>query len=240
MTPTVKTLPTLQQVAGRLTALGWAVNPAVPNYALRDTLKRFQSACGIVPDGEFGPVTNGYLFLNQRPNGTATEILLRVAASQIGISEVPPGSNRGPQIDLVLKGVGLTPGYAWCSAFSYWVFAQMSRMTQTHNPHPKTAGVLNLWDLAGFDEVDLKRITAAEVAKKPELVKPGMQFLMKFSSTAGHTGIVEKVEVRGGRRMLVTVEGNSNRAGEREGVAVLKQTKRPLSSINLGFIDYFG
>jgi hypothetical protein len=53
---------------------------------------------------------------------------------------------------------------------------------------------------------------------------------------AGHTGIVEKIE--GGA--LVTVEGNTNAAGSREGTAVLRKTSRRVSadSINKGFIDY--
>lgn len=223
------------QQINRLRELGWAVDLSQPDYRLSETLRRFQQAHSLTVDGDYGPQTEGALFDRHMLTGTLTGRLLSVAGSQVGITEVPPGSNRSPQIDLILKSVGLSPGYPWCAAFVYWCFAQASRQTGLVNPCPKSAGVLNLWALAGYKEAGLTRITAQQAITNPNLIKPGMQFLMRFSPTTGHTGIVERVNKNGS---LVTIEGNSNKAGSREGTAVLRQTKRTVSNINLGYISY--
>ncbi len=63
-----------------------------------------------------------------------------------------------------------------------------------------------------------------------------MIFVLDFGGGAGHTGFVEGVQ--GGR--LVTLEGNTNDDGSREGVGVFRRTGRKIVSINRGFIDYAG
>jgi len=228
-------------ITNRLNELGWAVNPQVPGYRLADTLKRFQQAHldrfgrPLVVDGEYGPMTHDALFGQfPQPDATLAGRVLAVAQSQIGITEVPPGSNRGPQIDAVLKSVGLGPGYAWCAAFAYWCFGQAARQLSVPNPCPRSAGVLNMWALAGYAESGLQRIPTSQARQNPTVIKPGMLFLMQFSTTAGHLGLVESVNAKG---QLITIEGNSNVAGSREGTAVLRQTKRTVSTINLGFIS---
>ncbi|MVM33605.1 CHAP domain-containing protein [Spirosoma sp. HMF4905] len=208
-----------------------------------DVLRRFQAASldrngnPLEVDGVFGQITFDALFKEYPlPGATLTSRVLAIAKSQIGISEVPHGSNRGPQVDLYLKTCGLSPGYPWCSAWVYWCFQQASRQLGIKNPCPKSAGVLNMWALAGYKESGLKRLTSLQVEDEPELVKPGMQFLMKFSATAGHTGLVESVG-KGG--LLTTIEGNTaQNTGTREGNAVCRLTRRRIDSINLGFISY--
>lgn len=224
-----------REISRQFIKQGWAIDPGVPGYSMAETVRRFQMANSIEVDGIYGPQTADYLFGHSKPAGTLIERMLAVASSQVGVSEVPPGSNRGPQIDLVLSSVGLQPGYAWCAAFVYWCFQQASKQTYKSNPCPKSAGVLNLWNLAGYKESGLKRITSLEADDDHSLIKPGMQFLLKLSSTAGHTGIIESVNKFG---QLITIEGNSNQQGSREGTAVLRQTKRRIDSINLGFISY--
>jgi hypothetical protein len=231
----------IRQAKDRLRELGYAINDFVPGYSFADTLKRFQAA-SLLPDGGMLSVDGGYgretdiaLFSNYVPYGAnLAERIVNIASSQVGIAEVPPGSNKGPQIALILKSVGLSEGYAWCAAFAYWVLREATRQLQIKNPCPKTAGVLNLWSLAGYKESGLTRITQSQAVANPALVKPGMQFLMKLSATAGHTGIIEQVN----GNQLITIEGNSNGQGSREGTAVFRQTKRSISNINLGFISY--
>jgi hypothetical protein len=63
-----------------------------------------------------------------------------------------------------------------------------------------------------------------------------MIFVMDYGRGAGHTGLVESVQ--GGR--LVTLEGNTNDDGSREGVGVFRRTGRKVLTINRGFIDYSG
>ena len=53
-------------------------------------------------------------------NNDLADLALQIAQGQLGQSEQPMGSNRGPMVNEYLKAVGLNPGYAWCQAFVYW------------------------------------------------------------------------------------------------------------------------
>ena len=71
------------------------------------------------------------------PPTALARTVLRVAASQVGVSEVPPGSNRGPEVDGYLRAVGLDPeqwSYPWCAAFVYWCFERACRELGRPNP----------------------------------------------------------------------------------------------------------
>jgi hypothetical protein len=96
----------------------------------------------------------------------------------------------------------------------------------------KTAGVLAHWNRA--EQAGARRIKAAEASARPELVRPGQIFVMDFGSGVGHTGLVR--EVRAGK--LVTIEGNTNTGGSREGIGVFERAGRTMGSIDKGFIDY--
>jgi hypothetical protein len=42
--------------------------------------------------------------------------------------------------------------------------------------------------------------------------------------------------IRGGK--LVTIEGNTNDGGSREGIGVFERTGRTIGSVNKGFVEY--
>lgn len=63
-----------------------------------------------------------------------------------------------------------------------------------------------------------------------------MIFVLDTGGGAGHTGLVEAID--GGR--LITLEGNTNDGGSREGVGVFRRNGRKIVNINRGFIDYAG
>ena len=65
-------------------------------------------------------------------------------------------------------------------------------------------------------------------------VRPGQIFVMDFGGGAGHTGMVRGI--RDGK--LVTIEGNTNDGGSREGIGVFERTGRTIGSVNKGFLDY--
>lgn len=194
----------------------------------------------LIVDGEVGSNTWGALFGKESVptiEKADSELLGRVlekVRSQIGQSEKPPGSNGGGMVKEYLAAVGLDEGFPWCAAFIYWCFREVEKPTTTRCI--KTAGVLDHWARAGSQGI--RRIGFQQARENPGLIKPGMIFIMDTGPAggAGHTGIVEKIE--GGA--LVTVEGNTNAAGSREGTAVLRKTSRRVSadSINKGFIDY--
>jgi hypothetical protein len=206
---------------------------------------RFPDRTGapLVVDGKVGPLTWAALFGDASVPGSATtddSLLARVvkiATGEVGVLEVPPGSNRGPRVNEYLRAVGLeaTAGsFPWCAAFVYWCFDQAAREFGRPNPVVRTAGVLNHWRQA--EQKGIPRLPAAAATADPARVRPGMVFVQDFGGGAGHTGLVESVQ--GG--WLVTLEGNTNDGGSREGIGVFRRSGRKVLSINRGFIDYAG
>lgn len=207
---------------------------------------RFPDATGrpLVVDGQVGSFTWGALFGPVSvPSNTVTpselvKAAIEFANTQIGVREKPLGSNRGPEVDQYLRAVGLTPAggdFPWCVAFTHFCYMKAAAALGQDNPHIKTAGVLDHWNRAGR-KPGVLRVTNAQAVADPGLVKPGSLFIMDFGGGAGHTGIViESVNSR-----LVTIEGNTNDGGSRNGIGVFRREARKINQINKGFIDYSG
>jgi hypothetical protein len=190
-------------------------------------------------DGLVGPMTWAALFgnvISEVTHSTSPLLLetLVVAARELGVREEPVGSNRGPRVDQYVRSAGLDPAghYPWCACFVYWCFDQAAAALGLKNPVVRTAGVLEHWNEAA-DLGDVRRLANAECIAEPQLVQPGMIFVILLSSGNGHTGLVEGV--RG--MLLTTLEGNTNDGGSREGIGVLRRTTRRISQMR-GFIDY--
>lgn len=156
---------------------------------------------------------------------------LAKAVSQVGVQENPKGSNRGKEVDEYIRRVGLDPAgkFPWCAAFVYWCFDEAADEESVVNPVMKTAGTLAHWNA---NKGNATKFLAKTI--NPADIQPGDVFIMRFSSITGHTGFVHSVDVR--NRTIVTIEGNSNNTGSREGYEVVRHV-RQLSSI-LGFMRY--
>ena len=193
-------------------------------------------------DGVVGPLTWAALFGAHRVPSIATtpisalvKATLSIAASQVGVMEDPSGSNRGPKVDEYLKAAGIDPStgsYAWCAAFVYWSFKQAATRLGTTNPAIRTAGVLDHWKKAG--QAGVTRLVAGQILDDLSLLKPGLVFVINTGGGHGHMGLVE--DFRDDR--LVTIEGNTNLPGDREGVGVFRRSGRTISDINQGFLSY--
>lgn len=144
---------------------------------------------------------------------------LEIALSQEGIAEMPKGTNKGPEVEMYLRSVGLGGGYPWCMAFVYWCVDRACKEGGWHNPLLKSGGVMHQWNNGNFRRIP-----------KTGNVEPGDIFIMQFSHGTGHTGFVTKVN----KGTVETIEGNTNDDGSREGYEVAKRT-RIISSI-AGFI----
>jgi hypothetical protein len=144
--------------------------------------------------------------------------LIEIAESQIGVHERT--KNSGPEIDKYLKFVGLGPGYPWCAAFVSWCINECEEKGHPTNFTP-SASVLQMWN---FNKLKYR----------VNVPKPGDVFIMDFGKGKGHTGFVKSVA---GFR-IITIEGNSNLKGSREGTHVL-QSSRDIASINKGFLRPF-
>lgn len=212
--------------------------------ATTQAVKRFQARFPdvtgqpLVVDGLVGPITWEVLFgvapVAAAPSASLATAALAVAAAEIGTLEVPPGSNRGPRVDQYVSSVGLDPAgqNPWCAAFVYFCFSQAAAAAGRANPVIKTGSVLTHWQRA--TDLGIRCVTLAEASGSPGEVQPGFVFIMDFGGGVGHTGFVESVD--GGR--LVTIEGNTNTDGSREGVGVFRRTGRKIGNINKGFLDY--
>ena len=161
--------------------------------------------------------------------------VIEVAFAENGVVEDPKmGQNRGARVDEYIRSTHLDPaanppqGYPWCACFVFWCFQQAARATNLSNPCTRTASVVTHWDLTSAPKVlaSLARFDHSNV-------RPGMVFC-KTHDRHSHTGIVCAVTDAG----IVTVEGNTNAAGSREGNAVVFGKTRPWDYVQCGFIDY--
>ncbi len=185
-------------------------------------------------DGKVGAITWAVLFeIKDVPRSIQSKSQLsneaiKIARSQIGVMEKPPGSNRGAEVDQYLESVNCPPGNFWCAGFVYWCFDQASKNTRIVNPLYKTAGCLEHWNKTSGKKIGFK-----DAINNPSLVSTGQIFILDHGRGMGHTGIIEKVE--GG--FIHTIEGNSNASGSRNGIGIF-QIQRKIAKINKGFIEY--
>jgi hypothetical protein len=137
--------------------------------------------------------------------------LLCIAKNELGVREVS-GRNDGPRVAAYLHYVNVEEGSAWCAAFVSWVFGQAGYAA------PRTA-----WSPALFP-----------LSKRTRQVSPAVVFGIYFSQLKriAHCGLVERQE----GDWLITIEGNTNMEGSREGDGVYRK-RRPLKAIKY-FADW--
>lgn len=122
---------------------------------------------------------------------------LRLLRQQVGVKEVPPGSNRGKRVMMYLRACDIRVPAPWCSAVLVWAADEVGMKRPQKLP-----GLASQW----FPRS--KRIRRDDV-------RPGDLGGVYFRSKGriAHVMAVEKVR----RREVVTLEGNTNAQGSREG-----------------------
>ena len=137
--------------------------------------------------------------------------LLSIAKNELGVREVS-GRNDGPKVAAYLRYVGAEKGSPWCAAFVSWVFGKAGYVAP-RNP----------WSPALFP-----------LNKRTQQVNPAVVFGIYFShlNRIAHCGFVERQE----GSWLITIEGNTNIAGSREGDGVYRK-RRALKAIRY-FADW--
>ena len=196
--------------------------------------RAFQRRARITADGEVGDETRAAAAHFATPANSATphtfpELLLRVAASQVGTRET--SENQGPGIEKYWRATNYPEGYAdrapWCAAFLCWVVA--TSMTDARlNPglteanRPQTAGAKD-WINWAAGKATREFVTVLSPTRATP--RPGDVIVYTFS----HIGLCESYD---SRRVpaLRCVEGNTNSDGSREGVEVLIHP-RPMAQV---------
>lgn len=161
-----------------------------------------------------------------KPLSPLAKLALAVAGSFLGVKEVPPGSNRGPQVNQFLASVGLSGGYPWCAAFVYFCIQSAASKLSLANPFVRSGGC-----------IVFERFARSKGILKTE-PQAGDVFLCYGSPEgyrrASHTGLV--LSVNEAKQTFTTIEGNTNLDGSREGIGVFKRV-RPMSD-RYAFIRY--
>lgn len=144
---------------------------------------------------------------------------VQIAVSQIGKQENPPGSNWGEPVKTYLQSVGINFAAPWCMAFVYWCYQQAAKSYKVTNTAIKTGSVIHAWN-------------KAPQHIKSSVPRIGSVFIMDFGKGKGHTGLVEHFDTE----FIYTIEGNTNDAGSREGIKVLR--KKRLRTTIKGYLNY--
>ena len=193
----------------------------------KEVVKAVQKLLGVSADGIDGPVTWNAILAKlstketTNATGSIAEKMVQLSRGEIGVSEVD-GSNCGPRVDEYKAATWLDPdkGWPWCAAFICWLVREAIEGEDICFKRPRTAGA---WDFENWAKqqdgkgVDLRKPTNEDI-------KAGDIVVFTFS----HIGIaVKDVDSSG---YVVTIEGNTNGAGSREGGSVLEK-KRHVSKI---------
>lgn len=159
--------------------------------------------------GRFGLV----LFVLLAANIAYCSSLKTVYDSQIGVRELT-GNNDGSEVEAYLAYAGHKKGAPWCAAFVGWCHAQAGVNA------PRSA-----WSPDWFKTNVVYRRDWRKDYPPPE---PGMVFGLWFQNLGrvAHVGFIDG----GDSKSYITVEGNTNGAGSREGDGVCRK-KRLKSSI---------
>lgn len=138
--------------------------------------------------------------------------ILKVAQSQLGISEFPINSNEGPEIEKYFKAVGFERKIGWCFAFVYWC---VSEVLKDQNPLVKSLKPMDTYKL--FKEN--KKLVADP--------KIGDIFIMENNvAGVGHAGFVERFFNDG---TILTIEGNTKEGNVARKVRKLSEIKAFIS-----------
>lgn len=156
--------------------------------------------------------------------------LVALAQSQLGVAESPKGSNRGEALEKYFAADDYKPGktddgYPWCAAFICWLLQEWMKAgakTRFRFTAPRTPSAFGLIDWAHSQRA-VQVITAHDIQAKRYRVAPGDIVVWNFSH-------VSLCEVPQAGMYVTTIDGNTDKAGGREGYEVARKT-RPVSKI---------
>lgn len=161
---------------------------------------------------------------------TLSQEAINASAKYLGVREIS-GRNDHPLINKWAAEVGLNNkaqlratgcGFSWCLLFVHGCYQEAADKRGNINPLPKIAGVQNLYIYAKANEGRFKLIDQEDIIAGIERVPPGAVMIMLHKGGKGHTGMNVKQETNW---VCNTREGNTNKAGSREGDGVYNKVR---------------
>jgi surface antigen len=142
---------------------------------------------------------------------TTANDILALARSQIGVKEVPAGSNNVKYNTAYYGSEVHGAAYAWCCAFVWWLFQQAGAAALFYG------GGKTAWCPA----VESYAKSRGQWVTRD--YQPGDCVLFDFSGKgiAGHIGVVESVRADG----IICIEGNTSTTSNDNGGAVMRRTR---------------
>ncbi|MEO7043229.1 MAG: hypothetical protein ABI035_13285 [Gemmatimonadaceae bacterium] len=142
--------------------------------------------------------------------------IVRRAMCDIGIVEMPPGSNRSERIDEYVGAVGSPPASRWCAAALAAWWRECGAMTPTHD-----AGSCNSWLAWAIQRKMLNQ--------EP---RPGRAVIYGSGGSASHIGVIVRVTP-----LLLSVEANTSVGGDFDPDGVAVALKQVSTTRVLGYIQ---
>ncbi len=142
----------------------------------------------------------------QNPRDRIVDIYL----GEVGVREAT-GNNDGERVEEYLASVGFKKGAPWCAAFVSWVFIQA-----------EVPAIRSAWSPSWFPVSKTVYTRGSSNNKIPE---SGDVFGLWFNNLKriAHVGFVHQWQ--SSTAHVITVEGNTNDAGSREGDGVYKKIR---------------
>jgi len=132
-----------------------------------------------------------------------------IYSSQIGVRELT-GRNDGVEVEKYLAVTGFGKGYAWCAAFISWTYQEA-----------EVKALKNAWAPSWFPPGNTIYIKGKSGNKVPGRADVFGIFYPK-DNRIGHVGFVDDWP---SGEFVITVEGNTNSAGSREGDGVYRKRR---------------
>ncbi len=156
------------------------------------------------------------LLINSLGYSGGRDELVKTYRKHIGVRELT-GNNDGKEVEMFLRSTGLGKGYAWCAAFVTYCHIENDIAIPEKAP---------AWSPAWFPK---HRLINHEKAL------PGDVFGIYYANMKriGHVGFIDQAWNNDSSN-IITVEGNTNGDGSREGDGVYRKrrSKKQIKSIS--------
>lgn len=152
--------------------------------------------------------------------------LIQEALSWVEKASEQGGNNRGQIVELFQKTIGKAENEPWCMAFMQYCVSKVDFLMNdgTKSPLFKSEHCLTVWN-------------NTPITFKYKVPSVGNIVIWRHgTSSNGHTGVVKQVL---DAQTFITVEGNTNADGSREGDGVYEKKRSilPMGDLNVvGFI----